>query len=83
MAFYASPLPYNTDWRGVAYHNGKLAYVHYSDDLVVPDAVKIICFDTKDGILLPLDMLGPVPAGPVQAMALSDSFFSCILGRYV
>lgn len=79
---YQLTLPDREALRNVVYHNGKLAYIRYSEGSDTASSIRIVHFDTGERISRPLDTLLPLPVGPVYAMALSDSFFACVLKRY-
>jgi len=70
------------DLRNVVYHNGKLAVCRYFEGSDRLDCIDIYHFDTGEKSSSCVNTFLPQPVGPVDAMALSDSLFACILNRY-
>lgn len=71
------------DLRNAAYYNGKIKYTQYREFSIEAFMIKIIHFEPWRSIELPLSDLRPQRVGPVNATALSDSLFSCVLHRFI
>jgi F-box domain len=80
---WTMPLPDSVDLRNVTYYNGKLAYMYYEAKSAVLRSVHILHFALGQTATIPVPLLTPRITGPVNAMALSDSHFCCILQRFV